>query len=97
MTAPSREVKDALTDVTHGEKGRNFQPLHAVLSRPATARLGMLIDERGRRWALLATQVRGDALQIRVARVARGSLGGTIAFRLTRYISRSHWNVAQSR
>lgn len=87
VTLSSSDLEDAFTDVLHGERGRNFRKLlHAALSRPATTRLEELTDERGRRWALIATEVQDDTLHISVGRVARGSLGGTIAFQLTRYI-----------
>ncbi|APH45462.1 hypothetical protein BMW26_11245 [Microbacterium sp. 1.5R] len=87
VTTASPDLEDAFTDVPNGEKGRNFRKLlHAALAHPATVRLELLTDEQGRRWALLATELRGDTMQICVGRVARGSLGGTIAFQLTRYI-----------
>ncbi|WP_223627107.1 hypothetical protein [Microbacterium sp. EST19A] len=81
------DLEDEFVDIRNGEKGTVFRKqLRAVLARPATARLEVLLDDRGRRWALLGTESTDDTLRVSVMRVARGSLGGTIAFQLTRYL-----------
>ena len=87
VTASSSGLEEVFVEVHKGEKGKQFRKrLHAVLARPASARIDLLVDERGRKRALLSAEVRGDVLSVAVIRVARGSLGGTIAFQLTRYL-----------
>lgn len=87
VAASSSELEEAFVEVHKGEKGKQFRKrLHAVLSRPGSARVDLLVDERGRRRALLSAEICGEVLSVAIVRVARGSLGGTIAFQLTRYL-----------
>lgn len=75
--------------LAHGvnEKAKFFRKrMQAVLARPTTAQLEMLVDGRGRRWALLGTEVAGDQLLVSVLRVGRGQLGSTIGFQLVRHL-----------
>lgn len=87
VTRVTRDLEEAFLDSATAEKGTALRKqLHGTLARPATARVEELVDERGRRWALLATEVANDGLSVSTIRVGRGRLGATIAFQLVRYI-----------
>lgn len=86
LTEWTSELEDTFL-IDHGEKGKNLRKaINAVLARPGSARLAVLSDERGRHWALLGAEEADRSLQVMVLRVARGSLGATVAFQLTRYL-----------
>jgi hypothetical protein len=87
VTEVSRDLEETFLDSAGGEKGTHFRKsLQATLSHPATARLEELIDERGRRWALLGTEIVEGQVAVSSIRVGRGRLGATIAFQLVRYL-----------
>ncbi|MBX3100122.1 MAG: hypothetical protein KF761_11140 [Salinibacterium sp.] len=87
IAASDPTVEEAFLDYVGGEKATFFRKqLQAILAKPATSRLEMLADERGRRWALLGTDVSGDVMTVSTIRVGRGRLGSTIAFQLIRHI-----------
>jgi GNAT superfamily N-acetyltransferase len=87
ISASDPTVEMAFLDYPGDEKAKFFRKaVQALLARPATSRLDMLIDERGRHWALLGTDFSGDAMQVSIIRVGRGRLGSTIAFQLIRHI-----------
>ncbi len=87
VTAVSRDLEDRFVDRDRSEKGTHFRKqLHAALAHPARVRLEVLTDERGREWALLATETAEHTLTVSTLRVGGGSLGPTIAFQLTRYL-----------
>ncbi|MVQ43989.1 hypothetical protein GON06_17695 [Microbacterium sp. MAH-37] len=87
ITSLPEGIEDAFLDRESHEKGTLFRKqLQAVLARPATAQLSVLIDERGRRWALLGAEVVDRELKVSVVRAGHGRLGATIAFQLIRYL-----------
>lgn len=81
------DVEESFLYTAGQEKRSSFRKqLQAVLAHPATARLDVLTDERGRRWALLGIEVTGGELRVSTIRVGRGRLGATIAFQLVRHL-----------
>lgn len=83
----TRDLEEAFLDSATAEKGTAFRKqLQAALAHPAAARVEELVDDRGRRWALLGTEVADKRLSVSTVRVGRGRLGATIAFQLIRYI-----------
>lgn len=87
LTASESAVEESFVAHSAKEKATFLRKqLQAVLARPATAQLEVLGDERGRRWALLGTELTQKGLSVPVLRVARGLLGSTIAFQLVRHL-----------
>lgn len=87
IAASDNDLEDTFLDTLRGEKRSSFRKqLQAILARPATSRLEMLVDERGRRWALLGTEVAAGQVTVHTVRIGRGRLGATIAFQLVRYL-----------
>ncbi|MBH0117141.1 hypothetical protein I6E52_09820 [Salinibacterium sp. NG253] len=87
VSTVSAALEQAFLDHRSQEKGAFFKKeLQAVLASPNSARLSVLTDKRGRQLALLGTRVQGELLTVPILRVARGTLGSTIAFQLVRYL-----------
>lgn len=87
LSGTSDALEQAFVDRRSAEKGTFFRKaIHAVLATPNSARLSVLTDKRGRMLALLGTRLQADVLSVPILRVARGTLGSTIAFQLVRYL-----------
>lgn len=83
----SSRLEEAFVERTSSEKGKAFRRrLQAILAKPSEFGLQVLVDERSRLWALLATEQRGATLLVPILRVGSGSLGETIAFQLVRHL-----------
>lgn len=89
-----RELEELFLEHSSREKQVFMRKrLMSVLAKPGSASLDVLVDERGRRWALLGTEARGETLTVPVLRAGRASLGSTVAFQLVRHLR----NLALSR
>lgn len=87
LPADLHDVSERFVNSGRREKASHLKrALQAALAAPATAQVEVLVDDRDREWALLATEVDSEGLVVPVLRVARGYLGETISFQLVRYL-----------
>jgi hypothetical protein len=83
---PIETIVSSFTNHGNGERGKDLarQIRSALANHPRSTRV--LVDTRGRIWALLAESNRGAALTVELLRVARVEAASTVALQLARHL-----------
>lgn len=84
------EVELAFIDYESKEKQRDFaRTLRNRLADQPTTTTQVLVDEKGKAWALLSERILEGELRVPLLRVYRGARASTVSLQLARYLRRT--------